>query len=309
MYSVYTSRDGALSFFFLLQLFLVLTLCSAFSPSLAKTGSLNRLRTPALQRGVCLSPLDELTVGIYDAQLFMSNAVETQLQTASWTSCGLLYVAGLLTSFSPCAISLLPLTLAYLGAADDSAKTDSRRVLAKSISYAAGLATTFAAFGLASAFLGQLFGSFATNTLGNFPAFIMATVSLVMGLNLLDIIEFSFPSVAEDGSMQSFANKLPETAQAFVLGSTSTLIASPCSSPILTSLLAFVASSGRPSLGALFLFVFSLGYATPVVAAAGASGFANSLDSSKGVAWVNIILGSVLVSLGTYSLLDSLATV
>lgn len=273
-----------------------------------------------------LSFLEDLSVTAYDAQLFMSSTVETQLQTASWTSCGVLYLAGLLTSFSPCAISLLPLTLAYLGAssAGGGDVVDTRRAMLKSVGYAAGLASTFAAFGLASALLGQLFGSSATTSLGGsgLPTLFTALVSVVMGLNLLDIVQFSFPSlviaapaIGDSGgsstntAAQSLAFKVPEVVQAFALGSSSTLIASPCSSPVLTSLLAFVATSGNPSLGAVFLFIFSLGYATPVVAAASISGLANSIYSAKGIPWFNTAIAAVLISFGTYSALDSVLSV
>ena len=102
----------------------------------------------------------------------------------------------------------------------------------------------------------------------------------------------------------TFANKLPPAAQAFFLGGSSALVSSPCSSPVLTSLLAFVASSGKPALGGAFLFVYSLGYATPVVVAAGLSGAANTLYSSKGLPWINNVLAAVLVAFGTYNLLE-----
>jgi len=256
------------------------------------------------------SILDDVAMSLYDSQLLLSDLVETQLKTATPASLGLLYAAGLLTSFSPCSISLLPLTLAYLGGADETPNMSSAGAVVinakviKSVSYAAGLAFTLASFGLFAALLGQLFGSSASSNFGTLPALASASVSIVMGLNLLDIVQFSFPSPGEDGNILSFAKKLPSSAQAFVLGSSSALVSSPCSSPVLTSLLAFVASSGRPALGGAFLFVYSLGYATPVVAAAGLSGAANTLYTSRGFPWINIALASILISVGTYSCLD-----
>lgn len=254
------------------------------------------------------SLIDDISVNIYDTQLLISGMLDSQLSSASPASVALLYAAGLLTSFSPCAISLLPLTLAYLGTSEEDAvggfSIAGNIKLVKSISYAAGLAITLAAFGLGAALLGQLFGSSSTNTFGNLPSLLAAAISFIMGLNLLGVVQFSFPSPGENSNILFFANKLPAYAQAFVLGASSAVISSPCSSPVLSSLLAFVASSGRPAIGSIFLFIFSLGYATPVVAAGALSGAANTLYTSKGIPWINNTLASVLVGFGTYSLLD-----
>ena len=274
---------------------------------LSLEGPIRRRSTPPSICSSCLhlSSLEDLGVSLYDAQLLMSDLVETQLTTTSPAGLGVLYGAGLLTSFSPCAVSLLPLTLAYLGGAENG-DAGNRSKLVKSISYAGGLATTLSAFGLFAALLGQLFGSSSTSALGALPAVLSASVSIVMGLNLLDVVRITFPSPGEGGSVVSFANKLPASAQAFFLGGSSALVSSPCSSPVLTSLLAYVASSGKPALGGAFLFVYSLGYATPVVVAAGLSGVANTLYSSKGLPWINNILAAVLVAFGTYNLLEQI---
>jgi len=246
----------------------------------------------------------DVGVFVYDAQLLFSDLVETQLESATPTSLGVLYAAGLLTSFSPCAVSLLPLTLAYLGGAES--KTSSSKLL-KSIFYAGGLAVTLASLGLIAASLGQVFGSSATYTFGgSLPSLISASVTIAMGLNLLEIIQISFPSPGDDEKILPLASKLPDAVQAFVLGGTSALISSPCSSPVLASLLAYVASSGRPSLGGAYLFVYSLGYATPVVAAGGLSGAANTLASSRGLPWINNAMAAALVAIGTYSFLEAL---
>jgi cytochrome c-type biogenesis protein len=104
-----------------------------------------------------------------------------------------------------------------------------------------GLAATLTAFGLSAALLGTLFGS--SGGFSDVTGLISSGVLIVMGLYLLGIVTFEFPSYEADvntiGGVQ-----IPPSLQAFLLGATSALIASPCSSPVLTSLLAIVASSG-----------------------------------------------------------------
>jgi hypothetical protein len=59
--------------------------------------------------------LDNAYVFLYDSQLTVASILENQLSTPSPGTIVLLYGTGLLSAFSPCEISLLPLTLAYLG--------------------------------------------------------------------------------------------------------------------------------------------------------------------------------------------------
>jgi hypothetical protein len=50
-----------------------------------------------------------------------------------------------------------------------------------------------------------------------------------------------------------------------LLGGSSALVASPCATPILTSILDFVANSSNPLLGAFLLLFYTLGYSTPLL--------------------------------------------
>jgi cytochrome c-type biogenesis protein len=211
-----------------------------------------------------ISPLKfsgDIGVDIYDAQLAVSSFVESQLSTASPTSIAFLYGAGLLTAFSPCSISLLPLTLTYLGGSEVSKSTSTtafsgseiavakseNKVLSRSLLYATGLATTLTLFGLSAAMLGNVFGS--SGAVGDVASLLSSTLFFTMGLYLLGIVNIDFPSFEIKNDKKGILSS--GNAQAFVLGGTSALVASPCSSPVLTSLLAFVAASGDATIGTM----------------------------------------------------------
>jgi cytochrome c-type biogenesis protein len=213
----------------------------------------------ATQYSARVSPLKfsgDIGVDLYDAQLTVSQFVESQLATASPTSIAFLYGAGLLTAFSPCSISLLPLTVAYLGGSESTKSSDGTKevnnaALSRSILYASGLASTLTLFGLSAAMLGNVFGS--SGAIGDASALLSSVVFLVMGLYLLGLVNIEFPSfqgkvgtTASDEKSGFFSSG---SVQAFLFGATSALVASPCSSPVLTSLLAFVASSGDATIG------------------------------------------------------------
>ena len=293
---------NAVLFVLLVVLFFHCQQTEGFSTSL----KFKSLRALPLQRKA--SPLqfsfDDIGVGLYDAQLTVSTFVDTQLATPNPASFAFLYAAGLLTAFSPCSISLIPLTLAYLGGNEATNNVDSSNVVQRSLSYAAGLATSLTLFGLSAAMLGNVFGS--SGLLGDASGLLSSALFLAMGLYLLEIIRIDFPTIATNRGNE----QMSKTAQSFLFGATSALVASPCSSPVLTSLLAVVATSGDASVGAAFLFAYSLGYATPVVVASAASGSALSrLFQSGGASWANPAFASLLISYGTYSAFDNVAKI
>eukprot|EP00600_Ochromonadales_sp_CCMP1393_P005631 CAMPEP_0174968774 /NCGR_PEP_ID=MMETSP0004_2-20121128/8335_1 /TAXON_ID=420556 /ORGANISM="Ochromonas sp., Strain CCMP1393" /LENGTH=230 /DNA_ID=CAMNT_0016218073 /DNA_START=558 /DNA_END=1250 /DNA_ORIENTATION=+ len=224
---------------------------------------------------------------------------------------------------------MLPLTLAYLGQSDQASGTGDNKVATKAIFYALGLATIFSLLGLSAALFGQVFGSIGESSsvlteLGTISKFVISAIYVVMGLNLLDLVQVRFPSINLPGSTSS-GNILESSGidgsgsdivEAFVFGASSALIETPCTSPILAALLTFVSalasadsSSGGASklaLGAIFLFIFSLGYATPLVAAGVASGsvIRNNVMAS-GSPWVINVFASALIAYGSYQCLES----
>lgn len=62
------------------------------------------------------------------------------------------------------------------------------------------------------------------------------------------------------------------------------------------------------SAGAIFLFTYSLGYATPVVVAGALSGkAAGGLFKSGGASWANSAFASLLIFYGTYTAFDNIS--
>lgn len=108
----------------------------------------------------------------------------------------------------------------------------------------------------------------------------------------------------------------------FLLGGSSALVASPCATPVLTSILGFVAASRDPALGSVLLLTYTIGYSTPllVVGASGGQALANaqaaavaSEDEEGGnESWlakvgmfVNPLTAAVLIWYGTNGLLQA----
>lgn len=312
------------------------------------------------------------------------------------TSLAILYGAGLLTSFSPCSLSLLPLTVSYISASTTEQRnsviiTGERNEkleessgpssLLPTLAFAAGLASVFVGLGLSVALAGA--GVFGATTQGSddgtinvgklLLAALSSGVSIAMGLQLLELVRIPFPSFELDvdklmtnsdgdqsgvlassdfdvnmaGSEIAFdddGNLTPITVapasdndlsskssspasggsllRTFLLGGSSALIASPCATPVLASILAYVATSRDPFVGAILLFTYTLGYSTPllVIGATGGQALANAQaaaalkgdNAEEGMSLAKIgrlvtpLTASVLIWYGTTGFLEAM---
>lgn len=135
-------------------------------------------------------------------------------------------------------------------------------------------------------------------------ALTVSGVAIAMGLSLLEVITIPLPSInIEIGSEWDVSKEV----KAYLAGMTFALVASPCSTPVLATLLAYVSTTDDYSRGALLLFTYALGYVAPLM---GAAIFTDSLKKIISVrqftGWVTAASGVLLISGGTYGILSRL---
>lgn len=153
-----------------------------------------------------------------------------------------------------------------------------------------------------------MFGSVGSDTLlAKFSQFSVNAIYLLMGLSLLEIFNINFPSITGLRARWQSLN-IPEQLEAFLLGATSALVSSPCSSPILASLLIYVAGLGNPLLGALFLLFYSFGYVfiTVLAGVLSRSTVRSALLNGSDSPLVGNVFGFALICYGTFSSLKVL---
>lgn len=235
---------------------------------------------------------------LYLLQQWANTLVVEQLSQLTPLSLVIIFLAGLMTSLTPCLLSLLPLTIAYIGSTTDS-NGDRLQSFKQSLWFVLGLAITLASLGLAAAALGKIYGQ-----IGIGLPILVSIVAILMGLNLLELLPLRFPSL---GPTDWISNDFPPALKALLAGLTFGLIASPCSTPVLASLLAWVASRQDLLLGSGLLLAYTAGYVMPLILVGIFTGSLKQLlELRQWSGWLTPLSGTVLLGFGVITLLSRL---
>ena len=238
--------------------------------------------------------LETLQTQLYQLEQFANTLVSNQLTHLSLFSIGIIFLAGLLTSLTPCMLSMLPITIGYIGGYEAKSRV---QAAAQSTWFALGLATTLAGLGIIAATLGKVYGQ-----IGIGLPIVVSIIAILMGLNLLEALPLQLP---DWGGTEWISQELPQSVRAYCIGLSFGLVASPCSTPVLASLLGWVASTKDLILGAALLLSYTAGYVTPLILAGTfTASIKKIIEIRRFSGWINPVSGALLVGFGVFSLIS-----
>ncbi len=201
---------------------------------------------------------------------------------------GAVFLAGVLSSASPCVLATIPLVVGFVGGYADG---DRWKAFRYSLSFILGLSLTFTAFGAAAGLLGTMFG-----TLGGPWYLIAGSVALVMGGQIMGLYEIHLP-VKRD-----FKPKRGGMIGSFLLGLFFGVVSSPCATPVLVVILTLVAGKGEVLYGIALLFCYAIGHCLLMLFAGTFTGFVEGFVKARGVVnfslWAKRFSGAVVVLVG-----------
>jgi cytochrome c-type biogenesis protein len=215
------------------------------------------------------------------------------------TALPLAFLGGVLTSLTPCIYPMIPITASIVGGQTvGTDRPSKRRAIALTFAYVFGLALVYATLGLLAGMSGTMFGTVSTSPWLHLA---MANLLILAALAMLDVIPVRLPaaltaraaSVGEGGRVTG----------AFVMGAASGLVAAPCGAPVMAAVLTWVSLTKSATLGFLYLFVFSLGMCTLLVAVGISVGVLGVLPRAGAwMIWVKRLFALIMLIMAEYYL-------
>ncbi len=221
-------------------------------------------------------------------------SLDATLQQRPLLALGILFLAGVATSLTPCIYPMIPITAGVLGGGASVGRSRRRTALLTGC-YVLGLALVYATLGLVAGLTGSLFGTISAN---RWAYLAFGNLLLLAGLAMFDV----FP-VAAPRRLVAWAGRLGggSPAGALLLGATSGLVAAPCGAPAFAAVLTWVASTGSAVWGFAYLFVFSLGMTTLLVVVGLVAGSLGTLpNAGQWMTWVKRVAAVVILLMAEY---------
>ena len=171
-----------------------------------------------------------------------------------FVAAGVIFLGGFLTSLTPCVYPLIPITVGVFGARQAQSRG---RALLLTTAYVVGMGIVFSALGVFAALSGRAFGS----VLGNTWVIVgLAVFMAALAASMFGAFDLALPS--------GLATKLNGVGGggiigALLMGSVAGFLAAPCTGPVLTGVLTWVAQTRDPVLGGGLLFIYAMGIGVP----------------------------------------------
>ncbi len=162
----------------------------------------------------------------------------------------LTFLAGFMTSLTPCVYPIIPLIIGFLGSREQKSKLHNFYL---SLFFALGLALVYALLGVFVAKTGALLGVSFQKPL---VVIIVSLIFILMGFSLLGLFNIIAPASVQYGFQKKYGN---EIIKALSFGALAALVAAPCAGPIIVALLSYISQTGSIFKGFWLTFSYAIG--------------------------------------------------
>lgn len=200
------------------------------------------------------------------------------------------FIGGIISATSPCVLAAIPLIIGYVGGYSGGSK---KKAALYSLVFILGLSITFTILGVTASAMGQFLGF-----MDRWLYLGLSAIAVLMGLQLMGIIAIPLPF------QKTKEVRTKGLIGAFLLGLLTGTVSSPCATPVLAVILAYVSTQGDVIYGGLLLFVYAIGHCALIFIAGLSIGFTESIVNSKGIRNFSLyskrFSGALLILAGIY---------
>jgi len=284
-------------------------LASANNPT--KNISLQATYQGCSEKGLCYAPITQaINVALNDTALHASadaaykassNEDKTTLALKSgnlWLVIAGFFIAGLLLSFTPCVLPMIPILSSIIVGCQSKHKQPTKiHAFGLSVAYVLGMALSYTLAGIAAGLSGNLLSQSLQNpwVLGA-----MALLFVMLAFSMFGFYELKLPFFIEH-KILNISNKLKsgESLGVFIMGVLSALIVSPCVAAPLAGALIYIGKTHNVLLGGVGLFTLAIGMGMPLLLIGASAG---SLIPKAG-SWMTIVrnfFGVLMLMMAVY---------
>jgi thioredoxin:protein disulfide reductase len=180
-----------------------------------------------------------------------------------WRVAILFFGLGLLLSFTPCVLPMIPILSSIIVGSSTSRESNKGRGFALSVAYCAGMVLVYTCLGIAAGLLGE---GLAATLQKPWVIALFATALFGFGLSMFDVFTFQMPSTIQT-KLNTLCNQIPggKFTGVFVMGGLSALIVGPCVAAPLAGALVYISKTGNVLTGGIALFFLSVGMSQPLL--------------------------------------------
>ena len=210
----------------------------------------------------------------------------------------LAFAGGLLTNLCLCTITLVPIAIGYIGGF--SRYRERRRAFAYAGVFAAGVVITLSTLGVLACLVGA-----ALTPVRDIFLYLVAVLVVLMGIHCIGIVKFRIPGLSRD-----WRPKRKGLLGSFLFGLAAGVIATPCTTPVLAVILAYVAVQARLLYGLTLLLTYAIGFVIPLVLVGLFADLLARLEKldkrTHYEAWIGRVSGVVMIAFGVYLFVQTL---